>query len=429
MNCKTSSLCLLDEQDVQTDITGKKQVDFYPVTSLSPGAPIEFLIPGTNTEYLDLKNTDLHVIVQIVKKDGSVIDSTKDKVCLVNNPIASLFQDVFLTIGNTQVEGGQHCYPYNAYLSSVAAFHPSAKRTHMQAWGWNEDYPGKFDAATNSGIKFRSKETENSKEWELIGPLFLDMFRQDRCLLPRTDVRIRLLPSKPEFALQVYDAGSPDDYIFKITKCVLSVRRLDVIDSVIAGHIKGMDRYNANYHVRHTDTTTFTIAKGHSNYIKDRLYVSRMPRALIVGLLEHDAFNRNIRKSPFNFHHFNLNKIGLYADGELVPGQILQPNFKTGQILEAYVNTMKALDYFRTDDSNGLTIEHFKEGYTLYAFDLTPDGNINSSYRNINKGGSLRLEVNFDTPLADTITVMLFAAFDAKVEITKFRDVIVNYNR
>jgi len=429
MNCKTSSLCLLDEQDVQTDIIGKKEVDYFPVTSVSPGAPIEFYIPGTNTEYLDLKHTDLHILVQILKKDGTNIDSTKDKVCLANIPIASLFQDVFLTIGNTQVEGGQHCYPYNAYLSSIANFHPSAKNTHMQAWGWNEDQPGKFDNDANTGIKFRAKETENSTKWELMGPLFLDMFRQDRCLLPQTDVRIRLLPSKPEFALQVYDKTSSGDYIFKITDCVLSVRRLNVINSVIAGHIKGMDRYNAVYPVRHTDISTFTIAKGHSNYIKDRLYASQMPRALIVGLLEHDAFNGNIRKSPFNFQHFNLDKIGLYCNGELVPGQILKPDFKTGQVLEAYVNTMKALDYFRTDDSNGMTIEHFKNGYTLYAFDLTPDGNINSPYRNINKGGSLRLEMNFDSPLTDTITVMLYAGFDSKVEVTKLRDVIVNYNR
>ena len=262
----------------------------------------------------------------------------------------------------------------------------------------------------------------------MMGPLFLDMTRQSRYLLPQTDIRLKLLPSKPEFALQVYD-GTTKDYIYKITKCVLYVRRMRVNDSVISGHNKGLENHNAKYPLRHMDISTFTITKGVHNYVKDRLYQSQTPKMLIVGCLEHDAFNGNIQKSPFNFQHFDLNKIGLYRDGELVPGQIFQPDFDKNLFLHAYVNTMNALNYFNTDDSNGMTIEHFKNGYTLYVFDLTPDANSNSPYRNMIKNSSLRLEMNFEQALPKAINVMLFAIFDSKVEITKLRDVFMNYNR
>jgi len=421
-------LCLFDEQDVQTDISGTTIVDYHPLTSLSSGGPIEFHVPGSSDEYIDLNDTQLKLRVKITKKDGKPIDNSSDKVCLVNLPIGSLFQDVFLSIGDTQVEGGQHCYPYNAYISSLLQFHPSAKKTHMQAWGWNEDSPGLFDDDSNTGIEFRRKETDKSNEWELMGPLFLDMTRQGRYLLPQTDIRLRLLPSKPEFALQVY-GGSSTDYDYKITKCILYVRRMRVNDSVISGHNKGLEKFNAKYLLRHVDINTFTLTKGVSNYIKDRLYPSQTPKMLIVGCLEHDAFNGNIKKSPFNFKHFNLNKIGLYRDGELVPGQLLYPNFTTGHFMQTYVNTMNALSYFNSDDSNGMTIEHFKQGYTLYVFDLTPDANSNAPYRNMSKNGSLRLEMNFDKPLTSAINVMLFAMFDSKLEITKLRDVFMNFSR
>lgn len=428
MDCKSSALCLFDEQDVQTDIIGTTVVDYHPLTSLSAGGPIEFHIPGSTDEYIDLNDTQILVQVQITKKDGTAIDLTTDKVCLVNQPIGSLFQDVFLTIGDTQIEGGQHCYPYNAYLSSLLQFHPSAKKTHMQAWGWNEDVPGLFNDAANKGIQFRSKETDKSKVWEIMGPLFLDMTRQSRYLLPQTDIRLKLLPSKPEFALQVFD-GTTKDYIYKIKKCILYVRRMRVNDSVISGHNKGLDRHNAKYPLRHMDISTFTITKGVHNHVKDRLYPSQTPKMLVVGCLEHDAFNGNMMKSPFNFQHFDVNKIGLYRDGELVPGQIFHPDFDKNRFSHAYVNTMNAMNYFNTDDSNGMTLEHFKNGYTLYVFDLTPDANSNSPYRNIIKNSSLRLEINFDKALPSAINVMLFAIFDSKVEITKLRDVFMNYNR
>lgn len=202
-----------------------------------------------------------------------------------------------------------------------------------------------------------------------------------------------------------------------------------VNNSVISGHYKGLEKQNAKYPLRHMDINTFTITKGVQNFVKDRLYASQTPKMLIIGCLEHEAFNGSIKKNPFNFQHFDLNKIGLYRDGELVPGQIFQPDYDNKQFLNAYVNTMNAMSYFNTDDSNGMTIEHFEKGYTLYAFDLTPDANSNSPYRSIVKNSTLRLEMNFDTALPSAINVMLFAIFDSKIEITKLRDVFMTYNR
>ena len=50
----------------------------------------------------------------------------------------------------------------------------------------------------------------------------------------------------------------------------------------------------------------------------------------------------------------------------------------------AYTNTMNVLDYFNTDDWNGLTIEHFKNAYSLNVFDLAADAQYYASYRSIN---------------------------------------------
>ena len=427
MSCKSSALCLFDEQDVQTDITGTVITDYHPVHTLTAGGPIEFLILGTGDEYIDLGDLRLLVRLKIIKKDGKAWNSTADKVNFVNLPLSSIFQDVFMSINDTQVEGGQHLYPYNGYISTLLQFHPSAKQTHLQAWGWNEDTPGKFNDDKNEGLKFRRAETDSGKVWEIMGPLFLDLTRQPRYLLPHTNLRLKLLPATSEFALQ--STGSYDDFKFSIEKCVLYAPRISVLNSVVAGHNKGLEKFNAQYHLNHVDITTFNLEKGNRSFIKDGLFKSQVPKMIVVGLLDHAAFNGNIKKSPFNFKHYNLNKIGLYRDGELTPGQIFTPDYANDHFTRSYNHTMDALNYFNTDDSNGMTMEHFKDGYNLYAFDLTPDGSNQGQHRHLIRSGSVRLELNFEKVLSKPITVMLFGILDAKLEITKLREVIMSYSR
>ncbi len=427
MSCKSTALCLFDEQDVQMDIVSNNVVDFHPLNNIVEGAPLEFIINGTPEEYIDLGDMKILLQLQIVKTNGVAFDVSKDKVNFVNLPIASVFQDVFLKIGDTQVEGGQHLYPYNAYLSTLLQFHPSAKKTHLTAWGWSEDDPGKFDDDGNDGIKYRRKETQNAKLWEIMGPLFLDMTRQPRYLLPNTKLYLKMLPAKPEFALQ--STGADTHYKFNIKKCVIYARRINVLNSVRGGHLAGLEKYNAKYFLNHIDITTYTITKGVRTFLKDGLFESQVPKLVVIGLLDHDAFNGNMKKSPFNFKNFDVGKIALYRDGEMVPGQIHTPNYDKDLFVKSYTNTMETLNYFNTDDSNGMTLEHFKDGYNLYAYDLTPDATNQGPHRHLMKTGSLRLEIDFRTPPSQPITVMLFSVLDAKLEITKMKEVLMSYAR
>ena len=445
MECKSSALCIFDEQDVQTDIIGNIVTDYYPLTSLAAKGPIEFHVPGTVDEYIDLSDLTILLHLKITKKDGSNL-AAGDKVCFINQAISSVFQDVFLTIADTQVEGGQHCYPYNGYLSSLLQFHPSAKNTHMSSWGWSKDDAAKFNKENNRGSIARALETKNSDVWELMGPLFLDMTRQSRYLIPQTDIRLKLLPATSEFALLSFleakaavagvggAAGTPAvvkplDFTYSIEKCVLYVRRIRVNDSVILAHSKGLEKSNAKYLLQHVDISSFIITKDTNTYVKDHLFPSQMPKMLVIGLLDHDAFSGNMGKNPFNFENFELKKLGLYRDGELVPGQILNMDYDDDKYKYSYLHTMKSLKFYNTDDTNGMTLDEFCDGFNLYAFDLTPDNNCQAKYRSVTRNSSLRLELSFRKNLPRTVNVLLFAVFDSKLEITKLRDIILSHNR
>ena len=88
---------------------------------------------------------------------------------------------------------------------------------------------------------------------------------------------------------------------------------------------------------------------------------------------------------------------------------------------------MLSLAMFNTDDSNGLTLNDFKNGFTIYAVDLTPDSSIKESHVHAYNSGNIRLDMSFASALSKPVTVIAMGIFDSSFEITRLRDVIPAY--
>ena len=427
LECKNSALCIFDKQPVQTDIVRSYVEPYYPISGLT--GPIEFCIEGNTEDYIDCNDIFLFVQYTITKSDGTKIDAAKDKVATINLPLASLFKDVSLVVGSEQIEGGQQCYPYLAYFPTILQMHPAAQKSHMHSFGWKRDEAGKFDDQANKAHVERQKWTEGGRTYEVYGPLFLDFLRQSRYLISQVDMRIKLMPQKPEFALMSFDAAPA--FKVKITKAMLYVRRLRMNPSVINGHMQGMLKRNAVYPINHSKLIDYTIPAGQRSYTRERLFPLQTPKILVVALVENDAYNGAYQKNPFNFQHFNLSEIILYRNGLGVPGRPFTPDFSAGtkHYIRSYINTMQTMSYFNTDDTNGLTFEEFGGGYTLYAFDLTADNNVSAPYRQVLSTANLRLDLKFSANLTNTVNLLLYAVFDSQVEITHSRDVLTEYTR
>lgn len=428
MNCKNSALCIFDKPGVLTDIQHSNKVDYYPINTLTSDSPIEFFISGSSEHYIDLGNTELLVKFKIVQEDGTDVDQATDIVGLNNLSIATLFSDATLKIGDTQVEGGASDYPYLAYFKTAMQFSPTAQKSHMLSFGWYKDEAGKFDDKTNEGFVSRQKLVGTSKSIELLGPLYFDFFNQDRHLISSTNLRIKLTPSKPEFLLNSY-AAVPTKFKVVFEKVVLYIDRLEMNPSVINGHAVGLKTQNARYFINHSEVLSYTIPKGQKSYTKDRLFPDVSPKMLMIALLDNDAYNGSYSKNPFHFKHYNLNKLCLFRDGRSIPGQAFEPDFGNEKYLRSYVNTMRTFMYWNTDDTNGLTPNEWANGYTIYAFDMTPDKEASSGCLHAHVGGNLRLELNFEKALPNSINVLIYAVTDSQIEITQLRDVITHYNR
>ena len=77
-------------------------VEFHPLSSLSPSAPIEFTISGGGAECLDFSNTYLHVRAKITRANGVALADTTD-VASVNYWLHTLFSQVDVSLNTTGI--------------------------------------------------------------------------------------------------------------------------------------------------------------------------------------------------------------------------------------------------------------------------------------------------------------------------------------
>ena len=419
-------MCIFDEQPIQTDIQSSKVVDYHPISNIEGSdIPIQFEVTGNPEEYIDCQDIDIELKCKITKADGKDIVAA-DKLGLTNLSIASLFQDVTLTLNDKQIEGGDHSYPYAAYFSTLSQFQGQAKVTHLRTWGWQADQPEKFDDETNTGLVERMKWSEGSKEFQLKGPVFLDFFRQPRYLISQINMRLKFVRAKPEFALMAFGT---DKYKINITSAVLYVRKCLMNPRVINEHNMGLKKENAKYILNHCEHSTHTIATGTQSHIRDRLFPVQMPKALYIAMVDNEAYNGDYQKNPFNFQDFGLSKLALYADGDYIVHKAFAPDIDNDMYMREYNATMSSLGMYNTDDSNAITYHAYAHGNLFFMLDLTPDCNLKGNNTYPIKPGNLRLELGFKTATTKTINVLLYAVYDSKVEVTELRDILPAYQR
>ena len=102
------------------------------------------------------------------------------------------------------------------------------------------------------------------------------------------------------------------------------------------------------------------------------------------------------------------------------------PNFDRNKSIRSYLTLFSGTGMLYQDEGNNIDRDEYLQGYTLFAFDLTPDLN-DGGHFNLVRQGNLRLEIHFAKPLPDTICVIVYAEFDNIIEVDRSRNVIFDY--
>ena len=432
--CSSEALELFSVPPTNVTLEDGRWVEYYPVSSINTQtAPIEFEIKGQGDEYLDLNQTFVYVEAQIVQQDGTAL-ANDSQITPVNNLLHSVFSEIDCNLNGKVITPGTDTYPYRAYLEKLLSFSDETLKYQASATSlWYKDQPGRFDklnphsddnAEKNSGLADRHQRISESKTFNMMDRLHLDLFEQKRYLPNGIDVRLRFNRSRDPFYLMCGDGAS--GYL-KILQMYLVVRKVKPIATLLNQMNEQMNTSTAKFPLRRVEVKTFTIPAGTRSKITDHLYQGQMPKRIVVGMVSNAAFNGDATKNPFYFQHFRVNKVDVSINGESLGTRPLEPDFENNLYLKSYLSLYQGLGRLGEDWAPSVTIDNYRRGYTLWCFDLTADQDNDQSKLHWIKTGNLRVELQFAQALAESVNCIVYGEFDNVLEINKQREIAIDY--
>jgi hypothetical protein len=411
-------LSLFQRPQEDTSTLSTEWVTYRPINQLTEGSALEFNIPSTSTQYLDLKRMHLHIKVKITKEDGTPIDQSgddADSVGVANAPLHTMFSQVDLSLQQQSMNQVGPNYPYKAYLDML--FDTEDKQELINQMFVKDDGGVDMDISDpnslNQGLFDRYVYTQSGNVVDLIGGLKLDFCQQDRLLLNGVPVNLKLWPSNDTFKLMAKDKSK--NYKLKIMDASLKVAIVRVNPGVLIGHANALKEGSALYPYTRSVLKNFAIPAGQFSFTTDDLFQGEVPGRLILGLISSTAMHGDYTKNPFNFKNFGCNYVGFYVNGQSMPNHPLQPNYKDDQFMEAF----HTLNKEKKNRIIKINRREYKDGYCLYVID--PRGVYDES--RILQRGHTRLELKFTSALPETCTVVVYGKFPALLQIDQSRNV------
>ncbi|XP_071821543.1 uncharacterized protein F54H12.2-like [Apostichopus japonicus] len=386
---------------------------------------------GSTEDYLDLSQTILHVRTKLSQSNGDDLPPDAN-VGPVNLLLQSLFSEVDVTLNDRLVTPSTNTYAYRAMMETLLSYGPEAKESQLTGSLFYKDTAGKMDSCNpngdqqvvNEGLKARYEFVKNSKVVDLVGPLHCDMFVQQKMLLGGVEMKMKLHRNKDAFCLLSSEANA--SFKVCIVDASLYVRHVKVHPEVALAHAKALEQGTAKYPINRVEVTSLSIPRGNLIFKRESLFLGNLPKRVVLGIVDTEAFNGAYNRNPFNFYHHHLNFLALYVDGEQLPWKPLRPSFTDDRYIMAYQTLYSGLNSMFSDKGNQISRSDYAKGYTLYAFDMTPDL-ASGGHFNLRKNGNVRLEMQFEHALTRSVNVVVYAEYDAVVEVDKTRNVLIDF--
>ncbi|XP_048010495.1 uncharacterized protein F54H12.2-like [Megalobrama amblycephala] len=373
--CIKSELDLFTVPLTQTVIEKSSYLEVPPSSAISNSSPLEFFIAGNGDDYVDLNNMLLYLRLKITKPNSEDLPADA-KVGLINYPGATIFSQVDVSLGDRLISQSSSTYPYRCIIESLINYSKDALESLFSAGLFYKDTAGHMVATDpggrNQGLAKRAAYTANSRVVELLAPIHSDIFFQEKFMMNNVDIDV------------------------------------------------------AKYPIDRVCLKNFSIPAGSRVSNQENLFLGTLPKSIVLAMVDNDAFTGAYNKNPFAFKHYNLEFLAVYVDGQQFPAKPLQPNFESRAAVREFYQLAMASGRHLKNQALSIDRDDFLNGYTLYAFNLTPDEEC-GQHISLIKSGNIRLEARFRQPLPQTINLLVYAVFDSIIELSNRRQVLVDY--
>ena len=422
--CSKTEVDIFDLPPTQVALQYGKHIELNP-REFSDNHSLKFEYTADNGTYLDLSKSFFTFNVKI---KGS--SAQANKVGPVNNWAHSLFEQIDLEINDKLVSYSNKCYPYEAFLTTLLSYGRDAKQSHLNLALYAKDEAGKMDHADPSlddcqkGLKERAQGLNTGETIQLLMRPFLAMFQQERLLPSGTKIGVTLIPSKAEFALMAADIDA--NFKPELSHMRFYARQVTLLPSLNVELTQKRMTQTAKYPLRRLKTLPKTIPKSSQTFEED-IFSGQLPRRVFVALVSEKARAGSFKLNPFHFQHYDMTEIYLTVEGVNVPAQPLKPNFDNGCYAPAYFTLFSNMGNMFDDRGLDISYKDYKNGYTIFAFDLTADME-DGDHLELFRRGIVRLSLKFKEALGEVVTIMAIAEFENTLEIDQDGNILKNFS-
>ncbi|KAL0159409.1 hypothetical protein M9458_043134, partial [Cirrhinus mrigala] len=318
-------------------------------------------------------------------------------------------------------------YPYQCIIESLINYSKDTLETLFSAGLFFKDTFSNMDetkpAGHNNGMTKRSRYTSRSKVVELLAPNHSDIFFQEKLMLNGVDIKIRMIRGKDEFCLMT---GEDTAYKLNIVSASIFVKKVSISPTVRLAHAQTLLMTTAKYPIDRVCLKNFSIPAGSRISNQENLFLGTLPKSIVLAMVDNDAFTGAYDKNPFTFKHYDLKFLAIYVDGQQIPAKPLQPDFSTGSAVREFYQLATATGRHLKNQALSINREDFLKGYSLYAFNLTPNEDC-GQHISLIKSGNIRLEACFKQLLAHIINLIVYAVFDSIIKVSNRRQILLDY--
>jgi len=371
--------------------------EYKPIVSIGDSdSKVEFQIIGSPNHYLDLSDSFLYIRLQLIA-DGKKIAANED-VSSVNNLLHSLFSKVDVYFNNQIVGSSGNNYAYKAYLESLLSFEKNYINSQGQCPLFCIDTDGNKLTIDNEDHEYRKSLLAKSAQLEFIDKLRVDIFNQPKYLINDVDVNVSLTRSINEFVVKYKPDPLKTDIspVIKLMVASLFVRKQVLYPSLIHSHQKLLENgQRARYATKKTEVKFFTVPQGNTSFIEENVFLGTIPNRMVIGFVESSSFNGSYAENLFRFNHFGACYLSVCVNEIPTTIKPLNSDFEKKMYLQAYYMLFTSLGL--NSKNHGLLIdrESFKNGSTLFAYDLTAMDKADSNLWISKKVVQLKLSVIF----------------------------------
>ena len=225
----------------QTRVNKTYYTRYSPQNAITQDGSIEWVIPSSTDNYIDLNESLLNIIWSITNEDGTQLappdhehnDKIPDEslVFPINYFGTTYFQQCEIFVNGQSIESLDTLYAYKTFIQTLLSYGYATKRNDLQLALYSQDIH-KPDAHTfddilkddssknNKGAAFRFLSTY-MKKFQTIVKFHGDIFNQPKLLMGGVELRIRLQRNNNKFSLMAHKIDK--EYKINIEKAELMI--------------------------------------------------------------------------------------------------------------------------------------------------------------------------------------------------------------